>query len=169
VTRNNQTDRFTIEKLSHDCLDIRELRRRGFLNDGRVEIDPSIRWPKIARMTIERYRIKLSFWRQVTTQCVRVSWTKVHLGGERPWMHCPHCETRVARLYAGLGGYLPQLHRQSALREPAARRPREGPLSGVQTSSSAQRRGAAFTSVSGAPAQYALAYLRPAQTRGDEP
>jgi hypothetical protein len=105
VTRNNQTDRFTIEKLAHDCLDIRELRRRGFLTDRRVEIGPSIRWPKIARMTIERYRMQLNFWRQATTQYVRVSWTKVHLGGERPWMHCPHCETRVARLYAGLGGY----------------------------------------------------------------
>ena len=55
MTRNNQTDRFTIEKLAHDCLDIRELRRRGFLTDRRVEIGPSIRWPKIARMTIERY------------------------------------------------------------------------------------------------------------------
>jgi len=29
----------------------------------------------------------------------------VHLGGERPWMHCPHCQTRVAKLYSGLGGY----------------------------------------------------------------
>jgi hypothetical protein len=36
VTRNNQTDRFTIEKLAHDCLDIRELRRRDFLTDRRV-------------------------------------------------------------------------------------------------------------------------------------
>ena len=105
MTRNNQTDRFTIEKLARDCLDIRELRRRDFLNDRRVEIGASIRWPKIARMTIERYRIQLNFWRQLTTQYVRVSWTKVHLGGERPWMHCPHCQTRVARLYAGLGGY----------------------------------------------------------------
>ena len=105
MTRNHQADRLTIEKLAHDCLDIRELRRRGFLTDRRVEIGPSIRWPKIARMTIERYRIQLNFWRQVTTQCVCVSWTKVHLGGERPWMHCPHCQTRVARLYAGLGGY----------------------------------------------------------------
>jgi hypothetical protein len=105
VTRNNQIDRFTIEKLTPDCLDIRELKRRDYLNDRRVEIGPSIKWPKIARMTVERYRIQLEFWRQVTTQCVRVSWTKVHLGGERPWMHCPHCQTRVARLYAGLGGY----------------------------------------------------------------
>ena len=93
MTRNNQTDRFTIEKLTPDCLDIRELKRRDYLNDRRVEIGPSIKWPKIARMTVERYRIQLKFWRQVTTQCVRVSWTKVHLGGERPWMHCPHCQT----------------------------------------------------------------------------
>jgi hypothetical protein len=26
--------------------------------------------------------------------------------GPGPWMHCPHCETRVARLYKGLGGLL---------------------------------------------------------------
>jgi hypothetical protein len=89
----------------HDCLDIRELRQRHFLDDPPVEIGPSIRWPKIARMTIERSRIQLNFWRQATTQSVSVSWTKVHLGGERPWMHCPHCQTRVARLYAGMGGY----------------------------------------------------------------
>jgi hypothetical protein len=49
--------------------------------------------------------MQLNFWRQATTQYVRVSWTKVHLGGARPWMNCPHCETRVAKLYAGLGGY----------------------------------------------------------------
>ena len=103
--RNRRADRLTIEKLAHDCLDIRELRRKGFLSDRRVEIGPSIRWSKIARMTIERYRIQLNFWRQATTQYVRVSWTKVHLGGARPWMHCPHCEKRVAKLYAGLGGY----------------------------------------------------------------
>ena len=104
VTRNRRDAQFTIERLAHDCLDIRELRRRGFLTDRRVEIGPSIRWSKIARMTIERYRIHLNFWRQAT-QYVCVSWTKVHLGGARPWMHCPHCAKRVAKLYAGLGGY----------------------------------------------------------------
>jgi hypothetical protein len=105
VTRNSRDAQFTIERLAHDCLDIREVRRKGFLTDRRVEIGPSIRWPKIARVTIERYRIQLNFWRQATTQYVRVSWTKVHLGGARPWMHCTHCEKRVAKLYAGLGGY----------------------------------------------------------------
>ena len=67
VTRNSRDAQFTIERLAHDCLDIRELRRRGFLTDRRVEIGPSIRWPKIARMTIERYRMQLNFWRQAVT------------------------------------------------------------------------------------------------------
>src|SRR5271154_1680306 len=39
------------------------------------------------------------------TSRIQVSWTKMHMGDERPWMHCPHCEPRVAKLYKGLGGY----------------------------------------------------------------
>jgi len=42
---------------------------------------------------------------QLSPQLIRVSWTGVHLGGERPWFHCPHCKQRVAKLYNGLGGY----------------------------------------------------------------
>jgi hypothetical protein len=38
-------------------------------------------------------------------QRVRVSWTRCHLGGWRPWMHCPYCQARVAKLLNGLGGY----------------------------------------------------------------
>jgi hypothetical protein len=38
-------------------------------------------------------------------QRVRVSWTRCHLGGWRPWMHCPYCEKRVAKLLKGMGGY----------------------------------------------------------------
>lgn len=26
-------------------------------------------------------------------------------GGARPWLHCPFCERRVARLFNGLGGF----------------------------------------------------------------
>jgi hypothetical protein len=105
VTRNRRPNRITVEKLASDCLDVRELRRRGILRDEWVEIGPSLRWPKIAKMVVARYLIRLHFFRQITLQNVRVSWAKVHLGGERPWMHCPHCATRVAKLYAGLGGY----------------------------------------------------------------
>jgi hypothetical protein len=28
-----------------------------------------------------------------------------HFGGFRPWLHCPHCERRVARLFKGFAGY----------------------------------------------------------------
>ena len=51
MTRNRRANRLTVEKLTHDCLDLRELKREAFsLNAGS---SPSIRWPKIARMTIE--------------------------------------------------------------------------------------------------------------------
>jgi hypothetical protein len=104
VTRN-QPDRLTIEKLAHDCLDVRALRRKGFFDDGWVTIGPSLKWPRIARLRIARYLILLYIRGRSDPQRIRVSWTNVHLGGNRPWMHCPYCETRVARLYAGLGGY----------------------------------------------------------------
>ncbi|MFV9683359.1 hypothetical protein ACNFD4_11795 [Pseudomonas sp. NY15367] len=32
---------------------------------------------------------------------VRITWTPCHLGGERPWFHCPSCGRRVAKLYGG--------------------------------------------------------------------
>ena len=104
VTRN-QPDRLTIEKLAHDCLDVRALRRKGFFDDGWVTIGPSLKWPRIARLRIARYLILLDIRGRSDLQRIRVSWTNVHLGGNRPWMHCPYCETRAARLYAGLGGY----------------------------------------------------------------
>ena len=105
VTRNPQSDQFTIEKLAHDCLDVRFLRREGFFADGGVTIGATLKWPSIARMRIARYLLTLDLRGRTVPQHIRVSWTKVHLGGKRPWMHCPHCERRVARLYDGLGGY----------------------------------------------------------------
>ena len=105
MTRNNRSERFTIEKLTHDCLDIRFLRREGFFADDWVTIGATLKWPNIAQMRIARYRLILDLRGHGVPQQIRVSWTRVHLGGERPWMHCPHCQTRVARLYAGLGGY----------------------------------------------------------------
>jgi hypothetical protein len=105
VTRNPKSTRFTIEKLAHDCLDIRFLRRKGFFGEGWVSLGASLKWPRIARMRIARYRLILDLRGHSTPQNIRVSWTRVRLGGERPWMHCPHCDKRVAKLYNGLGGY----------------------------------------------------------------
>ena len=101
MTRNNLTERFTIEKVTHDCLDVRFLRRHGFFGDGWVTVGAIIKWPHITQMRIARYRLVLDLRGHTVPQHIRVSWTKVHLGSRRPWMHCPHCETRVAKLYAG--------------------------------------------------------------------
>ena len=105
VTRNRRTDCFTVEKLAHDCLDVRFLRRKGFFADGWVTIGATLKWPHIARMRIARYLLILDLRGHNVPHHIRVLWTKVHLGGERPWMHCPHCAKRVAKLYAGPGGY----------------------------------------------------------------
>jgi hypothetical protein len=84
---------------------VRFLRRKGFFDDGLATLGPSLKWPAIALMRIARYSLTLDLRGHSVPQRVRVSWTKVHLGGERPWLHCPHCQKRVAKLYSGLGGY----------------------------------------------------------------
>jgi hypothetical protein len=105
VTRYNKSPAPTIEKLAQDCLDVRELRRKGLFGGDWVSFRPMLRWPAIALVRVVRYAILLDLRGHTLPQRIRVSWTRVHFGGERPWMHCPHCETRVAKLYKGLGGY----------------------------------------------------------------
>jgi hypothetical protein len=105
VTRNVSRKRTTIEYLACDCLDVRNLQRRGAFDDGWATFGPSLRWPKIASMSVARYLILLKLHGRTMPQLIRVSWTKVHFGGERPWVHCSHCEKRSATLYRGLSGY----------------------------------------------------------------
>jgi hypothetical protein len=105
MTRNRRADGLTVEKLFHDCLDVRFLRREGFFDDGLVTLGSSLKWPHVARMRIARYLLTLDLRGRSVPQHVRVSWTKVHLGGERPWPHCSNCQSRAAKLYLGLGGY----------------------------------------------------------------
>ena len=170
VTQNRRAGQVTIERLTHECLDVRFLRRKGFFYDGWVTVGATLKWPRVARMRIARYRLILDLRDRIVPQQIRVSWTKVHLGGERPWMHCPHCEIRVARLYAGLGGYFCRSCIGSPpYATPTARRARQSPLSGVQTPPFAGRRSATNDAVSTTPGGDASADLRAAQTRGDEP
>ena len=105
MTRHEKSTAFTIEKLACDCLDVRDLRRKGLFGGDWVAFRPMLRWPSIAQIRAARYAVLLDLRGHTLPQRIRVSWTKVHLGGERPWMHCPHCEKRVAKLYNGLGGY----------------------------------------------------------------
>ncbi len=105
MTRHEKSPAFTIEKLASDCLDVRELRRKGLFGGDWVTFRPMLRWPKIAQVRAARYAILLDLRGHAIPQRIRVSWTKVHFGGDRPWLHCPHCEKRVAKLYKGLSGY----------------------------------------------------------------
>ena len=101
MTRN----RLTVEELAKDRLDVRELYRARLLTGDWITLRPSLRWPRIATMRLARYRILLELRNQSVPQGIRVSWTRCHFGGFRPWLHCPHCERRVARLFRGFAGY----------------------------------------------------------------
>ena len=59
MTRNSRAGQLTIERLTHDCLDVRFLRREGFFADGGVTVGATLKWPSIARMRIARYRLIL--------------------------------------------------------------------------------------------------------------
>jgi hypothetical protein len=98
-------DRLTVERLGRDALDVRELNRAGLLAGGWRELQPAFRWPRIVTMRVARFRILLELRHQSVPQNIQVSWTRCHFGGARPWLHCPHCERRVARLFRGIVGY----------------------------------------------------------------
>jgi hypothetical protein len=98
--------RLTIEELANESLDVRELQRAGIFQDSWVTLrQPSLRWPGIERMRVARYLIQLEFFNQTVPQEIRVTWTRCHYGGARPWLHCSYCERRIARLFKGMGGY----------------------------------------------------------------
>jgi hypothetical protein len=71
----------TLERLSVDRLDIRELKKYGLLNDERRVLKGNLRWPKIGRIVGNRHWLEFEFPDRATAQQIRVSWTRVHLGG----------------------------------------------------------------------------------------
>jgi len=103
--RNGLPHRLTVEKLGVDCLDVRELQRAGILGSKWVTLRPSLLWPRIARMHAGRYLIQLELRNQAVPQQIRVSWSRCHYGGARPWLHCPYCQRRVAKLIRAFAGY----------------------------------------------------------------
>jgi hypothetical protein len=105
VTFIHERERLTIEELATDCIDVRELQRKGLLKERTVTLRPLLRWPQVATMRADRYVIEVNFCNLVTPQHIHLSWTPCHFGSYRPWMFCPHCRKRVARLFKGMGGY----------------------------------------------------------------
>jgi hypothetical protein len=106
VTRNGRRSRLTVEKLAADCLDARELQRARVFKEYSVVLPMAcFRWPGLAKMRVARYLIQLQFENQTVPQQIRVSWTNCYFGGARPWLHCPNCQERAARLLKGMGGF----------------------------------------------------------------
>ena len=105
MTCTNRAQSLTVEELSADCIDVRELNRAGLLKDRSVTFRPMLRWPKVVTMRADRYVIQVNFCNLVMPQYIHISWTPCHFGSYRPWMLCPHCRKRVARLFKGMGGY----------------------------------------------------------------
>jgi hypothetical protein len=98
-----KTARLTVERLSTDDLDVRGLKRLGMLTEFPRELCGTLRWPHIRKLVADRYWIELQM--EQIVQQIRITWTACHLGGWRPWMLCPYCKARVAKLLRGLGGY----------------------------------------------------------------
>ena len=96
-------NKFTMERLNEDCLDVREFHRRGLLRDREVVIKPFLRWPRVVQIHVSRYRILVEQIGQFLQQ-IPLSWTRCHFGGFRPWFKC-NCGRRVAKLYKSIGGY----------------------------------------------------------------
>jgi len=105
MTFINEGKRLTVEELATDCLDVGKLYRKGLLQGRTVTLRPLLRWPQVATMRADRYVLEVNFCNIVTPQYVHLSWTFCHFGSYRPWMLCPHCQKRVARLFMGMGGF----------------------------------------------------------------
>jgi len=106
MTSNGQRAKWTIEKMAadYDYIDALWLYRRGLLADTWVSFVPMLGWPKVSKFRVSRYLVLVEWRDRPSPQQIRVSWTRPHLGGARPWIHCP-CGRRVVRLFKGLAGY----------------------------------------------------------------
>jgi len=112
VTRNSkiqfsepqQRGRLTVEKLSD--IDVRELHRAGAFREGNWSFPwAGLRWPGIVRLRTSQYGIEVELRGRSIPQQIQIGWTRCYYGGVRPWLSCPHCRRRVAKLFRGLGGY----------------------------------------------------------------
>ena len=95
----------TVEKLADDSINILELNRAGLLQDRWVTARFNFRRSHVVRMRVSRWAMILELYNWAAPQHIRVSWTRCRFGGERPWLHCPHCDRRAVNLYAGFTKY----------------------------------------------------------------
>ncbi len=91
-------------------LDVREIHRAGLLAGWRGDWQWKRGGEVVAsiRITASHNRLQLVYQSRAAgadpvkhDYQVAIGWTPCHLGGERPWLHCPNCARRVAKLYGG--------------------------------------------------------------------
>ena len=106
MTLNGQRAKWTVERLAadYDYIDVLWFYRLGLLANNRGSFVPMLRWPRVSKIRASRYLVLVEWHDRQDPQQIRVSWTACHLGGSRPWLHCP-CGRRVARLFKGLATY----------------------------------------------------------------
>ena len=103
-TNRRSRQRATVEEMSAGALDANELLRMNMFA-GEPSCWRSLRWPSVAHISAARYMLVVKHAGRTLPQNVRVSWTRCHFGGERPWLHCA-CGRRVGKLLPSLGGFL---------------------------------------------------------------
>jgi len=97
----------TIE--SQHRLDIRRLRKKGYLRPGQIGL---LVWSRNGKQTaslnfrMESDRMVLDYWRRPrggewgnVEQIIYLDWTPCNYGGHRAWFLCPGCLKRVVVLY----------------------------------------------------------------------
>ena len=94
-----------VEQFRSDCLDACELRRHGLLAGGIHHLVAGIRWPKLDTLTVDPTAITITYRHSHRPEIFRLSWAKSFRDSTRPWIICPTCNTRYARLLSGFAGY----------------------------------------------------------------
>jgi hypothetical protein len=101
-----RASRPTVELLAADALDVSHLHGAGAFRDGDWAFPLcGLHYPGITKLRTSRHRIELGLGHQPIPQIIRISWTRCNFGNARPWLHCPFCGRRVAKLFRGLAGY----------------------------------------------------------------
>jgi hypothetical protein len=149
MRRMRDITRPTVERLSADNLDIRELKRFGLLQDCQTMLRSSLRWPALSRIVGSRCWLELEFGRPAGPRLLdSLSFRWLAAVDALPALRNPRGKASEwpRRLL------LPRLHRKSFVRLPDQKHARPAPFRDLQDQAAAQRLRLAFRAVPGAAA-----------------
>ena len=132
--------RLTVERISADSLDVRELKQFGLLQDDRMALSAGLRWPALRRIISSRYWLELEGLN--TTQRIRVSWTRCQPRRLAPMDALPLLRSPEGNIAAGLWRILlPVLYRQPNVRKPGQKQPWPSAFRDLQAPAATKRDG----------------------------